>query len=263
MKPSPSILAILAAALVSLSGIQAQTIFSTDFSNMGDYDDNFVKLPASGTADVLWNASGFLNKTGDGARGIIFDTSATGGSDGSGGSSGSHADNGYGSVTVSSVFRIGTFNTASMGYWAHVNDEYSSGYLGLINFVSSSSLRLRIFDSNANPSGSGVGTLLSDQTISVSLSTGTNYMGVFVVTNDGTDAVNFTLSLYNGDGTVLIASISGTDVTSPVLSGQVGLRFASTPMQVDSFSVVPEPSVASLLAVSLLGLVLKRRLWQN
>jgi len=177
------------------------------------------------------------------------DTSATGGSGGSGGTGGSQADNDYTNVTVSSVFQVSSLNAASLGFWVHGNDSSTSAYLGLINPLSATSIQLRIYDSNSNPTSTGVGTALTNQTISLApatLAANTYYTGVFTAVNNGATSVTFTLSLYDATGTNLIASTSITDTTSPVFVGQVGLRQSSQTLQVTEFTVVPEPFGASL-----------------
>lgn len=254
MKLHRSLRHFTAAAVLCLGVIPAhhalsQVIFSTDFPDAASYDTNFVKLAPNGTGNTVWS-SGKLSKTGTGTQSIIFDTSATGGSGGSGGSSGSQADAGYTNVTVSSEFQVSSLNTASMGFWLHGNAASTSAYLGLINLVSTTSVQLRIFDSNSNPTSTAIGTVLVNQTISLAPSTlapNTYYTGVFTAENNGSTSVNFTLALYDATGATLIASITGADTTSPVLSGQVGLRLSSQNLLVNDFSVVPEPNQLGLL----------------
>ena len=256
MNTDTSLRPVVAATAICLAAFlphaaSGQVVFSTDFAAAADYDSNFVKLANNETANILWNSGGYLTKSGTGSRSIIFDTSATGGSGGSGGTSGSLVDNDYTDVSVSSVFRASSLNTASIGLWAHVSDDYTSGYLGLINLLSPTSIQLRIFDSNSNPSTSGAGTVLYNQTFTVSgIAASTNYTGIFSLTNNGTTKVDFSLALYDASGTSLIASIGGSDTTAAVLVGQVGVRGASETLTIDRFSVVPEPSAAAALLVA-------------
>ncbi len=264
MKTPSSLRPLIVTGVISLgaflaSSASAQILFSTNFDTAASYDNNFVKLAPSGTADLTWNAGGYLDKTGTGLQSVIFDTSA-GVVPG-----GTQVNNDYSAVTVSSQFRLLSFNGPSMGLFASVNDANTSGYMGLINFVSSASVRLRIWDSNSSTvSSNSVGTLLSDQTFAVpTISTSLFYTGSFMAA-PSVGTMDFNLSLFDSTGTTLIASLDGSDLTSPVTSGQVGIRTSSTSMYVDSFSVtpVPEPSQIGLMMVgglALLTFVRRRR----
>lgn len=245
---------VVTAILVStLTPTVAQVAFTTDFTSAADYDDNFVKLGASGSANTVWSTNEYLSKSGSGSQSVIFDTSATGGSDGSGGTSGSFANNNYGTVSVGSKFRFGN-SGPSMGYWARVNDSYTSGVLGLVNLTSTNA-RLRLFVSG-NPLSTSVGSSIADQTFSTSVDFAEYYTGNFDVENVGSDLI-LTLSLYNASGDTLIGSVSQSTTNFSALTGQVGMRLSSNPLLVDSFTVVPEPSSASLAFVALAGIGLR------
>jgi hypothetical protein len=257
MKPLASLLISACTVLLvsAVAPVYAQVVFSTDFNSASTFDSNFVKLPASGASTLGWitNAGGLVRKTGTGSQSVIFDTSATGGTNGSGGTAGSKTNNNYGDVLVSSTFRLST-NTPSMGYWARVNDAYNSGYLGLIDFRSTNEVRFRIYE-GGNPTSGSAGTSLVSVTVTNNvspLSFSSYYTGTFDLKNSGSD-LDFTFSLYNSAGDTLITSMNYTDTTPSLQTGQVGMRFASETIWVESFSVVPEPSSGILAALGLAG----------
>lgn len=233
--------------------LHANAAITYNFDTDAQYDDNFVELPAAGTASIYRttiSAGPVLIKKDSGAQSVIYDTSATGGSGGTGGTSGSGADL-YINSEVSMGFRS-SFTTAnnSLGLYSRVSSDYTAGYLGLVNYTSTG-LRLRIFDSNSNPLASSVGTTLEDNSVTVSLSGSTFYTISFNTMNTVDDNVSLFLSVLDTDSSV-IASISVTDTTSPVLSeGQIGFRAANSTTYMDDFTVVPtvvpEPSIYAFL----------------
>ncbi len=244
----------LALLFVPMAASHAQVAFSTDFPNEESYTGNFVTMPSS-SATLAWQSDGegggYLLKTGAGTQSVIFDTSATGGS------GGSRADNAYTNVAVSSLYQQNIYGL-SMSTWAHVSDNYRSGYLGYFSLSSSSSALLRIYDSNSDPYANTVGTVLASETVTgLSLSTNTDYLVELIVENDGASAVDFTLTLWDFTHTTSIASVTATDTTSPVLQGQVGLRLSSQTIQYSEFSVspIPEPAATAAIAATLVVLV--------
>lgn len=260
----------LASAAVSLAA--AASAVTLTFGSDADYDNNFVELAASGDSTLSTFAFASpstersLRKTGTGTQSALYNTSATGGSGGSGGTSGTPGNNLFGDVSVSADFRISAFNTPSLGLWSRVNSAGTSGYLGLVNLISSTSVQLRVFDSNANPGGSGVGTALFNQTFTlteITLNTSTFYTASLSTITSGTD-VTFILELKTTGGVSIASTGIVTDTSSPVLAdGQVGFRAASSTLYIDNFSVaaIPEPSSAAALAGLLVigGALLRRR----
>ncbi|MFH1498718.1 MAG: PEP-CTERM sorting domain-containing protein [Verrucomicrobiota bacterium] len=263
---------LLAAALcagLSITALPARAVvfgFDTD----AEFDDNFVKLGASGTSTIATftfaSSERAVRKTGTGTQSVLFDTGATGGSGGSGGTSGDGADL-FADVDLSADIRISAFNTPSFGLWSRVNADASSGYLGLVNIINATSVQLRIFDSNSNPGANGVGTVLVNETLSTgsfTLDTSTFYTVSFTTSTVSPSEVAFELSLSSVGGATIV-STTATDTTTPVTgAGQVGFRAASSTLYVDNFGVassaIPEPGSAGLIiGVAVFGLIATRR----
>lgn len=258
------------ALLLLSAGLAAAA--TVDFNTDSAFDDNFVKL-GTGT-DSTFGIFSFaspstqvaLRKTGTGTQSFMYDTSATGGSGGTGGTSGDRTEL-FGDVTVSADMRVGTLNSPSLGLWSRVNAAGNSGYLGLINIISATSVQLRIFDSNSSPSGTSVGTALFNQTFSGlaagTFDTSSFYTVSFNTTTTLANQVEFTLSISTLGGQSIASTGVVTDTTSPVLAdGQAGLRAAGTTLYIDNFTIaaIPEPSsFATLLGLVSLGGVLVRR----
>lgn len=224
--------------------------YTNSFTSDADYDTNFVELNTSGTASLALETYDTtergIRKTGSGSQSIIFDTSASGGSGGNGSSSGSQADANFSDVTIGADLRFMNLNAPSVGFWAQVPADCLSGYLGDFTIISSTSVRLRVYDSNSNPSTSGVGTNLLNQTITIpsgqSLNTSSFYRGRLIAKPTTGGDMQLTLEFSAADGT-LLASASVTDTGSPLIApGQVGIRFASQSLRLDNFTIIPASS---------------------
>lgn len=252
-------------ALLLAAPLRADTVA---LNSAAAFDNNFVTLPAAGLSTLsiyeLANTDYALRKTGSGNQTIIYDTSATGGSDGSGGTSGSRA-NIFTDVSISADLRF-SLGHSSFGLYSRVNNAYTAGYMGYVQLTTAGDVTLRIYDSNSNPLGSTVGSVLLNQSFtppeSVVLNSNTFYTFSFDTITTADDNVLLTVSLSTLGG-IEIASASIIDTTSPLLSGgQAGLRAASATGYVHSFSAgaaIPEPSQVAATIALLAGAVIAVR----
>lgn len=260
-KKTIALITLLSAISVTASAV------TIDFDSNTEFDNNFVVLSGS---DALYRTTissgtiGVVRKDGSGLRSAIYDTSATGGSNGQGGTSGSGADP-FLNATVSVNMRFSNMSGPSLGLWARTSSDYTSAYLGLVNYISSSEIRLRIYDSNSNPSTGGVGTLLFDESIDtgdVVINTNTFYTLSFTTKNKSASEVELSIAFSTVDGE-LIGGGSVIDTTTPVLTaGQTGFRANSQIIYIDQYSVsvIPEVSTVALLMGALcVGVLLLRR----
>lgn len=237
------------AAVASLSS--GNVLFSTAFDTAADYDNNFVKL-LNGSS-VTWDGTNQnLSKTGTGTSGLIFNDGSTVGTDV------------FSDVTVSIDASVNAFGASSIGLYQGAAS--SSGYLGLVNFLSATSVQLRIFDSNSAPNAGTIGTVLSNITVAPTsnIAINTFYTVSFSSMSNGANQ-DLTLTLSSVTGVVL-ATTSITDTTSAVQSGQLGIRPSSQTLTLDNFAVtsaIPEPATASLIlgvfVVGLASFVRRRR----
>ncbi|MDR1283540.1 MAG: hypothetical protein LBK99_22370 [Opitutaceae bacterium] len=255
---------VLLSSLLSVAGIvsghaQAALFTSIDFSSgAASYDNHFVEhtaFPTNSPGAITWSDGKVSETATSGYQSVLFDTSASGGSNGSGGVTGTQANNAYQSdFTVSVVFSFGSVTQSSVGLWAKVNDTGNSGYLGFARALSSTSIRLSLYD-NSNPDSSALGSTLQTQDITLAeglaLATTASCRLDYTVSNNanGTD-VDFILQLFDVSSAteILLASITGTDTSSPLTrAGQVGFRLSNL-VDLHGFSVaaaVPEPATAA------------------
>lgn len=240
--PSRRFLLCCLLACTPLCG-QAASSYATTFANDADYDNHFVELSPSGSATLglesYDSSERGLRKRGSGVQSVIFDSGATGGIGGGGGTYGSKNDAALSRTSLKADLRFLNFNAASMGFWTHVAPSYQSGYLADFTIISSTTVRLRVYDSNSNPAGNTVGTNLLNQTLSVpagvTLNTSSFYSGALKVTPTSTGGLRFELSFTTTDGTPL-ATATVEDTTAPMTApGQVGLRFSSENLLLDNF----------------------------
>ncbi|MFA6960716.1 MAG: hypothetical protein WC205_08205 [Opitutaceae bacterium] len=212
------------------------TLFSTAFDTTTDYDNNFVEILNG--ASVSWDGTNkVVSKTGVDTSGILFNDGGTAGTDS------------FSDVTASIDVSFNAFAANSIGIYQGATN--STGYLGLVNFLSSTSVQLRIFDSNSAPNAGTVGTTLTNVTLTptASLTVNTFYTVSFSSISNGSNQ-DLTLSLSSVSGTVLATTLI-TDNTSAVQSGQIGLRPSSQVLTLDNFAItssaIPEPATASMI----------------
>ncbi len=257
---------VLAVAMVVAGASQADMI---TFDDNASYDNNFAER--NNGVYVVRNAGGYLtlNNTGAGiATADIYNTAATGGSGGSGGTTINAPYNTFGGTTAFTIQadylqsnpQGGPAGT-SFGFYikAASSDTPTAAYAALFRLTDTVA-DFRVFDSNGNPSTSGVGTQIgSTLTHNAGFAADTYYtLKLEVVDISGN--VQFTGSIWNQGGAVIKTFASITDTTSPVLgAGQVGFRWGNdggSNTRIDNFAiaVVPEPGTLALLTAGLAGL---------
>jgi len=247
--------------LTALFGVSASQADLVSFDDNASYDNNFVER--NNGSLVSRNAGGYLSLTWTGAGvpvAAIYNTAATGGSGGSGGTTINTPYSTFGGNTVLTLQadyyqsnpQGGPAGT-SFGFYVKVatNSTPTTGYAALFRLTDSSA-DFRVFDSNGNPSTSGVGTQIGvTQTHNAGFASNTYYTLKLDVVDIGGN-VEFTGSIWNQGGSVIRTFTTVVDTTSPVLGdGQVGFRWGNdggSDSRIDNFSVVPEPSTIAILS---------------
>lgn len=245
--------------LTLLIGVGASHADFVSFNDNASYDENFVER--NNGAFVSRNAGGYLslNNTGAGIpTAVIYNSEATGGSGGSGGTTINTPYNTFGGNTAFTI-QADYYQTNPQGgpagtsFGFYVKGTNSStpttAYAALFRLTDSGA-DFRVFDSNGNPSTSGVGTLLGTQTHNAGFASNTYYTLKLEVVDVGAN-VQFTGSIWNQGGAVIRTFTTITDTTAPVLgAGQVGFRWSNdggSDSRIDNFSVVPEPTTIAML----------------
>jgi hypothetical protein len=265
--------ALSIALFVGASVSQAQII---TFDTAASYDNNFAELKNG--SFVSWVSGGYLSLTWVGAgvpAAAIYNSAASGGTGGSGGTTINTPYNTFGGSTPFTIQadyyqsnpQGGPAGT-SFGFYvkASASSTPTSGYAAIFRLTDTGA-DFRVFDSNGNPSDSGVGTLLGTQTFSGGFSADTYYTLKLEVADIGS-TVQFTGSIWNQGGSMITAFTSIVDSSSPVLgAGQVGFRWSNdggSNTRIDNFGVVPEPSTVGFLAAGLtFGLFRRRVAWRK
>lgn len=261
--------------IASIAGTCAsQAAVLIPFDDNASYDNNFAETFVGGGATTR-DSGGFLLRVPgtNSSTGVIYNTTATGGAGGNGGTAlGSPLDNTFGGSSVTTLqmdflqASVSGLGSNSFGFYAKVNDVANSGYTGVFR-IGSGSADFRMFD-GGNPTTGTAGTQFgTTQTFTGTFSTSTYYTLRLDFQDVGSD-VAFTGSIWNQGGSVIHTFPTITDTTSAVLgAGQVGFRVNSAVaggstggnIQLDNFSIIPEPSSALLGGLGTLLLFRRRR----
>ena len=257
------------ALLAGIGASQAAVLIT--FEDNASYDTNFAEKN-NGT-HVTRNVGGYLSLTNTGtgiATAAIYNSAASGGTVGSGGTTINTPYDTYGGTTEFNIQadysqsnpQGGPAGT-SFGFYvkAPSNANPTTGYAALFRLTDTVA-DFRVFDSNGNPSISGVGTLIGTaQTHTMPFLADTYYTLKLKVVDVGSN-VQFTGSIWNQGGAVIKTFTTVVDSSSAVLgAGQAGFRWSNdggSNSRIDNFAIIPEPSTAALLG-GLGGILLLRR----
>ena len=247
--------------------------FLITFGSSADYDSNFYEPTGAFPGGTVWNGAGYLEHNGA-ASTAMYSPGSTGAptTGAGGGMEGTTPSFGVG-TRIKADFSTSAVNGGnSFGFYVNVGPGENTGYAVLFQFPNSDgkTADFRVFESNSDPSAAGVSSTQLGSTLffttTGSFTGNTFYTYQLDLIQNGSN-LQFVASLYTTGGTQIGSTLTITDTTSPVLSGEIGLRLnaanaaPSSNVRADNFSVeaIPEPASAGLLAVSGLGLGLTLR----
>jgi hypothetical protein len=253
--------------VVACAGASASAA-TIPFASSADYTQNF-RVAAAGGGTTAFNSGagsdgatpGFVRFTGPTAAGaatLIYDTTPADAT----------ARDLFVNEAVRADFRASNAND-SAGIYLRVNGATeNSGYSTVVNVNTATALdQIRIFDSDSNVAGSGVGLQLASDATADFTTVGAFFSLEFKATTLGNGNVQLDVAVYPVGGTTPLKTLSVTDTTTPFTGGgEVGIRLgdnsatASSLVDVDNFSTaVPEPGAVGLAAAAAAGLLARRR----
>ena len=237
------LLAFTLPAYLSASGATTLPIGPITFSTNASYDANFKES----VFDVgnTRNAAGYIQLQGFQYGPAIFDTSATGGSNGFGGTGGSDANNDLANFTISGDLASSEVGQFGGGFLLRLNSAEGGGYFASVLSASETSVVFDLFEGAGL--NEGFGTKIFSATVPMTgLAFAINTFYAFKVT-----ALNSTFSFDFGAGA---ATASFTDSTPSATIGQVGFVITtaspSAATRLDNFAIVPEPGTATSLVLA-------------
>jgi len=224
----------LLAMLGTSSLLSAQEPAAIEFSDQTAFDRTFTALkpPGETMAGVTTLTTGqtVFEKTGKGTISFILNQD---------GKSPAAVD-GNSSTEVTASFRIvGDWKVASFGLWAGVNEEKNGGWLALINLLSPSEVRIRIFGRESDPGSEKMRAPLLDQTFETSstLEKSAFYRLRFQLNRGkGQQSLSASLLPENSDEAVAEAKIEDS-ASHADGENLVGVRFAGERLLWKNFSV--------------------------
>jgi len=239
-----------------------------NFGAASSYDNNFLEYTNPG--DVTWNASGNLRKgVAASATTAIYNTTAINANvattPGSGGTGVGTPNNNTFTDFVIQMDMSAPLGE-SIGFIARANSDATAGYFGIFRLLSTGSADFRVWDSDSNPSTGALGASITGTSAFTvgagSFAANTAYSFRMTVQDVGSNLLISGAIFSTATGLQIGNTLSYTDTTSPLASGQAGIRLASssaTANTFDNFSInaIPEPG-AALLGLFGLTFLLRR-----
>lgn len=206
-----------------------------EISNQADFDNIFETInsgESTANVKVLSSGEAALEKTGSGTASFVTRMRDE---------TGQVSDHSS-PIEVFADFRIvGSWEVASLGVWVGVDRGMENGWLGLVNLVSESEVRFRIFSRDSNIRSGKLGVILLDETTSVPgvLSKG-NFFTVRFAMIPGPDQTKLTLSISDVETGSKIVGVETLDAT-PVLPEEdlAGIRCAGERVIWKNFRLLP------------------------
>ncbi len=214
------------------TSIASETGFATAFDAPAGFNDHFeTTKPAQGVSEMKYDshADGFgIRKTGPGLQSSFLTKPSE--------------TVVIGDATTSARFRFATLlKGPTFGLWARVDAHTTTGYLGIISFTDTETVRLRIYASDSNPGKQSAGTPLAEKSLKVHtpFSTREFYRGSFQTVSTPDGKVLLRLNISANDGPQL-ATIEATDSSKPRLApGRSGIRISGQTVIWDDFKLSP------------------------
>ncbi|EIQ01211.1 hypothetical protein OpiT1DRAFT_05781 [Opitutaceae bacterium TAV1] len=235
LRPLVFTVALIALALHPESRAAIVLPLEITFDTEADYTDNFTSINGSG---IVWNGeAGTLSKTGTGTHNLLFN------------------ETGLADVTVS-ISASFSSSSPSIGLWQGTSST-STGFLGLVNRVSTTDVRLRIYNANLG-TNLGTATPIYEATHTLaSFATDTFYTVAFTAIDTDT-GTNLALDFLDVSGSRLATS-GLVSSTASMIGSQVGFRASSQTITLDNFAIasaIPEPAtVASIFGLCALAAI--------
>jgi hypothetical protein len=234
----------------------AQSSFAATTLPFGPYGfDSFAGFDSTfkqGAGSVQRDSGGFVYIRSGSSGSAVFDTSALSGpfgNGGSGGSTGSDANNDLSDFTISADIAGSISSLSLMGFYLRLDGGEANGYLASVQFLSPTQIA---FSLSEGASVSSDGSAIFSQSLQLrglTLAAG-SYYSFNVSANGG----QFDFDFGNGAGT---ATFTDSSISRTV--GQVGFLLRNPQVQLDNFSVVPEPGASSLLSLGACSFLLSWR----
>jgi hypothetical protein len=215
------------------------------FNSFAEFDTAFKR----GTGSVQRDSGGFVYIRSGSFGSAVFDTSAAGGSGGSGGLTGSDVNNDLADFTIVSDIAGLIPSAPLVGFYLRLDNTEANGYLASVQFLSPTQVTFALSE---GASVSADGTTIFSQPVpltGLTLASGSFYP--FRVSANGGQ---FSFDFGNG-----AATASFTDSTVSRSVGQVGFLLRNPQVQLDNFSVVPEPRVLCLLSLGICLVLVAQR----
>lgn len=223
------------------------------FGSNSEFDNRFKEssLLAGGfpTNGLARNASGFLSATNVPTSLAVYDTAATGGSNGLGGTGGGDANNDLSNFTISAEFASSVPGIAG-GFLLRLNNSEAGGYVATVRNLAPFQIQFSLFE-GASFTSAGFNIFNQVVLLPPPFSVAANTFYEFRLTVNGG---NFQFNFANGS-----AVANFTDLTVSSTIGQVGIIVDTlapgTTSLMDNFQIraVPEPSSAALCIVALVA----------
>jgi hypothetical protein len=246
-------ISIVTACALAQPGLAATTlpVGPYGFDSYAEFDGAFKQ----GAGSVQRDSGGFIYIRSGSFGSAVFDTSATSGpfgNGGSGGSTGSDANNDLSNFALLADIAGSISSNSLAGFYLRLDNSEANGYLASVRFLSPTQVA---FFLSEGASVSADGTAIFSQVVSLTgltLAPGSFYP--FKVSANGGQ---FDFDFANG-----AATASFTDSTVSRSIGQVGFLLRNPPVQLDNFTVIPEPAAFSLLTLGA-GFVLRARRYRR
>lgn len=246
----------LSVALAAISGVAAQaaTIVNYDFSTSTQFTENFT--PAGVTGGTLaWNAAGDvrLSRATDGTSFGVMRTNLAVGSF-------------LTETVILNASSTAPQNDSSLGVYTR-RQSNDTGVLGLVNFLSATTIQLRLFH-GASLSGTTAGTVFYNSGTLTPANPLDFSNFTFTLTQTSGDDPIFNLTVSDSQGVVAsTGSVALTATDAYNSGGPVGARLsignsglANQYIAINSLQVIPEPSSLGLfMGVAVACFVVKRR----
>jgi hypothetical protein len=222
------------------------------FNSYADFDTTFKR----GTGSVQGDLRGFIYIRSGSFGSAVFDTSAAGGSGGGGGLTGSDLNNDLSDFKILADIAGSIPSMPLVGFYLRLDNTEANGYLASVQFLSPTQVAFALSE-GASVAADGA-TIFSQSVPLTGLTLVSGSFYPFSVTANGGE---FSFDFGNGAATV---AFSDSSVSRTV--GQAGFLLRNPQVQLDNFSVVPEPRGSYLLSLGV-GLVLLargiRRAWRK